>query len=163
MKALLGSLCILGGGALGIRMQARERRRRQVLLRDLAAALWRMEEEIRLKRTPLPRLLSGLSASFPGEAGAFLGQVSAAVRNGESPERVWKREAESLPLSERDRSVLLSLNFRGDETALCGAAALLARQLERSREELESEEAQEGRRTAALWASGAALLVILLI
>lgn len=163
MKGLLGSLLILGGGALGIRLQSRERRRRRETLRGLTAALIRMEEEIRLKRTPLAQLFACLSEGFSGEVGAFLGRVSAALRTGEMPERVWRREADGLPLLERDRSALRALTFQGDELALCGSLSLLVRQLMRSREEQEREGAQEARRAAALWASGAALLVILLI
>ena len=76
---------------------------------------------------------------------------------------VWRREAALLPLAEPDRTALQTLTFHGDETALCGAVALLLRQLLRSREEQKREEAQEVKRSVALWASGAALLVILLI
>ena len=76
---------------------------------------------------------------------------------------VWRREAELLPLAEPDRTALHTLTFHGDETALCGTVALLLRQLLRSREEQKREEAQEVKRSVALWASGAALLVILLI
>ena len=163
MRGLLGSLCILCGGALGMFLQRRERRRRQETLRNLITVLQRMEEEIRLMRTPLPRLLSRLSEETPGEAGAFLNRVADGIQKGEPPEMVWRREAELLPLAEPDRTALQTLTFHGDETALCGAVALLLHQLRRSREEEEREETQEAKRSAALWASGAALLVILLI
>ena len=163
MRGFLGSLLILSGGAMGMFLQTRERRRRRETLQNLISALRRMEEEIRLMRTPLPRLLLGLSAETPGEAGAFLSRTADGIRRGEAPGTVWRREAETLPLKEQDRAALRALNFQGDETALCGAVALLVRQLLRSREEGEREETQEAKRSAALWASGAALLVILLI
>ena len=163
MRGFLGSLLILSGGAMGMFLQTRERRRRRETLGNLITALGRMEEEIRLMRTPLPRLLLRLSDEIPGDAGAFLGRVAESIRSGEPPETVWRREAEALPLKEQDRAALRTLNFQGDETALCGAVALLVRQLLRSREEGEREETQEAKRSAALWASGAALLVILLI
>lgn len=163
MRGLLGSLCILCGGALGMFLQRRERRRRQETLRNLIAVLQRMEEEIRLMRTPLPRLLSRLSEETPGEVGAFLSWVADGIRKGEPPEMVWRREAALLPLAGPDRTALQTLTFHGDETALCGTVALLLRQLQRSHEEQKREEAQEVKRSVALWASGAALLVILLI
>ena len=163
MRGLLGTLLILGAGFLGIRLQSRERRRPRETLRDLTAALRRAEEEIRLSRTPLPRLFAALSRAFPGEAGVFLQRVSESMRMGEPPERVWRQEVQNLPLGEQDRAALLELEFQGDEAALCGSLDLLVRRLTRSREEREREEAQEARRAAALWVSGAALLAILLV
>lgn len=163
MRGLLGSLCILSGGGVGIWLQARERRRRRELLRDLMAALQRMEETIRLARTPLPQLLEQIAQGLGEDAGSFFWQVAKCVHSGETPDTAWRREAACLPLPERERGVLGELDFQGDEAALCGRIRLVVQQLAGYREEREQEEAQEAKRTAALWASGAALLVILLI
>ena len=57
MVKLVGAVCILGAGTWAWRRSAAERRRELDTLADLTALLDRMGEEIRLRRTSLPRLL----------------------------------------------------------------------------------------------------------
>ena len=56
MVKLVGAVCILGAGTWAWRRSAAERRRELDTLADLTALLDRMGEEIRLRRTSLPRL-----------------------------------------------------------------------------------------------------------
>ena len=64
MVKLVGAVCILGAGTWAWRRSAAERRRELDTLADLTALLDRMGEEIRLRRTSLPRLLGALSGTF---------------------------------------------------------------------------------------------------
>ena len=76
MMKLLGSLCVFAAGAMAWYVQRQERRNRRNRLGELIAALDRMETEIRLARTPMPRLLERLAAERHGETAAFLAAVS---------------------------------------------------------------------------------------
>ena len=67
MLKLLGAVCILGAGGWAWRRGTAERRRELDTLADVIALLDRMGEEIRLRRTSLPRLLASLSRSCPLE------------------------------------------------------------------------------------------------
>lgn len=58
---MLGSLCVVSGGALAWYVQRAERRRERDTLSDLLGAFRRMGEEVRMARTPLPALLSSLA------------------------------------------------------------------------------------------------------
>lgn len=70
MVKLVGAVCILGAGTWAWRRSAAERRRELDTLADLTALLDRMGEEIRLRRTSLPRLLGvpgpGPDGTCPG-------------------------------------------------------------------------------------------------
>jgi len=166
MLKLLGSLCVASGGLLAWRLQAADRRRRRDVLSDFQTAFRRMGEEVRMARTPLPALLGALSEECGSEeAAAFFSAVSRAAGEGESLPEVWRREAESLPLSGRDKSAVAALGceLQGDEETVCKAAAHAACMLAKSAEEAERKRPEEEKRAAALWFSAAALLVILLI
>lgn len=161
MLKLLGSLCILGGGVLARYFQAAERRREMDTLSDLLWALRRMAEEIRMARTPMPLLLERLSQGCGETAGAFFQEVSAAARRGESLGDAWRQAAGTLP----DAPVLAELgdDLCGDEESICKAISLVIYTLAKDSEERTRRRPEEARQSAALWLSGAALLVILLI
>ena len=165
MVKLLGSLCILSGGAIARWVQISERRRRQDALADLLTALRRMGEEIRMARTALPDLLEGLSGDCGADAAAFFQTVAAAARRGEDLAQVWAAAAAALPLSPGDRTSLqpLGKDLRGDEEKVCKAISLVIYSLAKSAEEQERRRPAEERRATALCFSAAALLVILLI
>ena len=76
MTGLLGSFCIFCGCCVGLGLQMRERRRRRNTLEQLEHALWRMAQEIRMTRTPMPSLLKQLGKSCRGEAGRFFERVA---------------------------------------------------------------------------------------
>ena len=164
MLKLLGSICVLGGGALCWLIALAERRRTRTALGDLLSALRRMREEIRMARTPLPLLLETLGSDCRGLETAALFQRSAeAALQGEGLETVWRDGVGLLPLPPREREALEGLTLRGDEESVCKGISLTITDLARGIEELERQRPERDRRTAALCFSGAALLVILLI
>lgn len=165
MLKLLGSVCVLGGAVLALMGQLRERRRRQTALTDLIGAFRRMAEEVRLMRTPLPQLLEQSAKSLGEDAAAFFLTVSAALRRGENAAESWQRAAEALPLSDRDRSAVVSAGkfLKGDEESMCKGLSLVIYELAKSVEEAEKLRPDETKRTAALYLCGAAFLVILLL
>lgn len=165
MVKLLGSLCVLAGGAMVRWVQAAERRHRRDTLSDLLTALRRMAEEIRMARTPLPDLLERLARDCGPDCAAFFHAVSDAARQGGEVSAVWASAAEGLPLSDGDRAALRDLgdNLRGDEEKVCKAVSLVIYSLTKSAEEQDRNRPQEDRRATALCFSAAALLVILLI
>lgn len=165
MLKLLGSLCILGGGILARYVQAAERRRELDTLSDLLRALRRMAEEIRMARTPLPLLLERLARGCGRETGAFFREASAAARRGESLGAAWRQGAEKLPLSAASSAALKELgdSLSGDEETVRKGISLAVRALAEDAEERTRRRPEEARQSAALWLSGAALLVILLI
>lgn len=165
MVKLLGSLCILAGGALARLAQAAERRRRRDTLSDLMTALRRMTEEIRIARTALPDLLEGLADGCGPEAAAFFRAAAGGARREDGLSGAWSTAAEALPLSGGERAALQTLgqDLRGDEEKVCKAISLAIYELAKSAEEQDRSRPQEERRATALCFSAAALLVILLI
>ena len=73
--------------------------------------------------------------------------------------------AEDLPLGAADRSALAALGelLQGDEESICKGISLTSHRLAKSLEEARDSRAEREKRAGALWLSGAALLVILLI
>lgn len=165
MLKLLGSACVLGGGVLAVVRKLAERRRQRQTLADLTTALRHMAEEIRLMRTPLPRLLEGSAQGLSEDAAAFFLAVSDGLRQGESAAESWCRAAAVLPLAERDRAAISAVGkcLQGDEESACKGISLAIYELAKSAEEWEKLRPEEAKRTAALYLSAAALLVILLI
>ena len=165
MLRMLGSLCVVSGGALAWYVQRAERRRERDTLSDLLGAFRRMGEEGRMARTPLPALLSSLAVDCGEPAAAFFQAASKAAAGGERLPQVWREQAEYLPLSKRDKSVVSSLakGLQGDEENACKVISHVAYELAKSAEEAEHKRPEEEKRAAALWFSASALLVILLI
>lgn len=165
MLKLLGSVCIFSGGILARWLQVSERRRRWDTLSDLLTALRQMAEEIRMARTPLPDLLEKLAEGKGPAVMVFFQETAKALRRGEKLETVWQRLSADLPLSEQDRRTAEALGreLHGDEENACKAIALAVYQLAASAEVQARERKTEDRKSAALWYSAAALLVILLI
>ena len=76
-----------------------------------------------------------------------------------------RAEAEALPLSREDREALAEAagGLSGDEEQVCRALTAAAVRLRRSLEAERAASPEREKRSAALWLSGGALLVILLI
>ena len=166
MLKLFGSACILGGGILARYFQVAERRREMDTLSDLLWALRRMAEEIRMARTPLPLLLDRLSKGCGREAGAFFQEVSTAALRGEDLGVAWRQAAAAaLPLSAVSSAALAGMgnDLHGDEENICKAISLVIYSMAQDMEERTRRQPEESKQAAALWFSGAALLVILLI
>lgn len=165
MLKIVGSACVLGSGVLAWYVQAMERRREMDTLSELLWALRRMVEEIRMARTPLPRLLDRLSQGCGGAVTAFFQAVSAAARRGEDVGGAWRQAADALPLSGVSAAALAGLgnDLHGDEENICKAVSLVIYSMAQDMEERTRSQPEVAKRTTALCLSGAALLVILLI
>ena len=163
MVRALGCALVAGASLWGWQRQRAERRRRLDTLWALSAGLERMAEAIRLERTPLPRLLERLGRE---EAAAdFFRRLSRALKQGQRAETAWRAEAEALPLSREDREALAEAagGLAGDEEQVCRALTAAAVRLRRSLEAERAASPEREKRSTALWLSGGALLVILLI
>ena len=165
MMKFMGSVCIFSGGLMTVLLQLRERRRTRSALTELLFALRRMGEEVRLCRTPLPRLLQTLSASCNGDAAAFFMAVGDGLRCGEDAETLWRQHTARLPLPVAAQQALAAVGnaLRGDEENMCKVISLAILELEKYAAEWDKQRPETEKRAAALWLSGAALLVILLI
>ena len=141
MVKLLGAACVLGAAVWAWRRGAKERRRELDTLADLIVLLDRMEGEIRLRRTSLPRLLASLGLDRGPEVRRFCAAVAASLER-------------AAPLGEL---------LQGDEESICKGISLTSHRLAKSLEEARDSRAEREKRAGALWLSGAALLVILLI
>lgn len=160
MKAA-GALCILAGALWGQLFYQRERRRRETLLSDLRLGLFRAAEEIRTARTPFPLLMANLDR---GPAAGFFRGVSGRLRQGERLDQAWTAALRAFPMEEADKQILESLgpDLRGDETRIRAVLLEASGKLAERAQALARSRGDDTRRTAALFFSGAALLVILL-
>lgn len=165
MRKLIGSICVLGGGAWVYFTQRAQRLRQRDTLLDLIAVLELMGEEIRRVRTPLPLLLEALSKGHSPSVSAFLARTAKGLHKGEPLDALWRREVKTLPLPPEEIRVLcvLGVPLGGDEEQACKALALAAAQLSRHCEERAAVWRDQDRQAAAVCFSAAALLVILLI
>ena len=167
MVKALGGLLVAGASLWGWYRQSAERRRRMDTLWALSTGLERMAEAIRLERTPLPRLLERLGREDRTGAAAavFFRGLAQALGGGERAETAWLAAAEALPLCREDREALAEAAgaLAGDEEQVCRALTAASARLRRSFEEARRVRPEREKRAAALWLSGGALLVILLI
>ena len=163
MIKILGSLFVLGGGALLWWFHMQARRGRRAVLSDLMLVLRNMQEEIRMTRMPLPDLFEKMAGQYGMETTELLRDLAAAAAGGNSVDAVWKEGVRRLPISGREQEVLSELSFSGDEEKVCKEMSNALYRLANCAEELDHSRAEEEKRVAALCFSGAALLVILLI
>ena len=155
----------LGAGTWAWRRSAAERRRELDTLADLTALLDRMGEESRLRRTSLPRLLGSLGRDRTGPVRDFCTSVAASLARGAPLGQSWRSAAEALPLGPESRTALTALgdSLQGDEESVCKALTLAGKILEKNLAAARDHRQETEKRSAALWLSSAALLVILLI
>ena len=160
MVKLVGAVCILGAGTWAWRRSAAERRRELDTLADLTALLDRMGEEIRLRR-----LLGSLGRDRTGPVRDFCTSVAASLARGAPLGQSWRSAAEALPLGPESRTALTALgdSLQGDEESVCKALTLAGKILEKNLAAARDHRQETEKRSAALWLSSAALLVILLI
>jgi len=159
---LLGSALILSGGCGAVWRRLQERRLRRDTLGEMLIALRQMAEEIRLTRTPMPRLLRQQGETCVTPAGSALLYAAKTACAGEELSEAWRRAVEALPLNREEQSALLQVTFRGDEEKVCGELRLASERLALLLKKIEDSWSGEMRRTVALWLSGAAMIVILL-
>ena len=164
MLKLLGSGCVMSSGIWLLWKISAEERRRMAVLRDLTAAIETMADEIRMNRTPMPRLLLKAGAGRGGDVVEFF----AAVRGtGEALglSAAWRQAAADLPLPEQAKQAFSELGncLTGDEEQVCRCVLSVSQQLNRELKRHRETAAETTRRNTALCLSGAALMVILLI
>lgn len=165
MNKILGALFVLAAGLWARWAELSEHRRRRDMLASLADALDRMGEEIRMARTPMPALLETMGERCKGDTGAFFRCAAAGLDAGERLGDAWEQAALCMMLPREELTALTALGWHlaGDEEAACRALAGVGRQLERLLEEWDRQRPEAEKRATALWLSGSALLVILLI
>lgn len=106
MVKLVGAVCILGAGTWAWRRSAAERRRELDTLADLDRPAGPHGEEIRLRRTSLPRLLGSLGRDRTGPVRDFCTSVAASLARGAPWGRAGGSAAEALPLGPESRTAL---------------------------------------------------------
>ena len=156
LGGLLGAGAALGGW-LG---QRAERRRRMDTLWALSSGLSRMAEAVRVARTPVPGFLErGGGESF------FFRRLGPALAAGEGAEAAWRRLGQDVrvPREERVGVAEAASGVSGVEAQVCRALSAAAEGLRRSLEAERAASMEREKRSAALWLSAGALLVILLI
>lgn len=165
MLKLAGAGLLLLAGVLGA-WDAVSRQRKQLrLLRRLITVLSEMEEEIRLTRTPLPRLLKKLAENDRTECGRFLTHTADSLCSGQPPEHAFREGAEMLPLPQELCGSIAEIgeSFRGDEEQICKAISLFRHRFEQTEQDWHRQQTNREKRSAALFLSASAMLVILLI
>lgn len=165
MIRLVGSVCILSGGVLAVRQSARKRRQKGELLAELIRALRRMEESVDILQTPIPRLLEEQAKRCGKEARPLFEETLVQLREGVPLSEAWSYGCGQLQLEQEENRALQSA-FDGwniNNRSVCNGISLACDFLERAQEEQEQRQPEQAKRTAALYLSGAALLVILLI
>ena len=91
--------------------------------------------------------------------------MAASLARGAPLGRSWRSAAEALPLGPESRTALTALgdSLQGDEESVCKALTLAGKILEKNLAAARDHRQETEKRSAALWLSSAALLVILLI
>lgn len=165
MLKLLGSLCILAAGGIVRTYRVQGLRRELSVLCGMLSALEEMSDEIRLNRTPLPRLLRRVGCERGADVTRFFQAAAEAASGGESLSDAWRAAALILPLDKREQAALAELGkkFCGDEEEICTAISLVCSQIRKAIEEKRRQQPDAEKRSTALCFSGAALLIILLI
>ena len=163
MLKLLGAACIFAAAGWAWRRGTAERKRELDTLADLTALLGRMDSEIRLRRTSLPRLLGDLGRG--PEVRRFCISVAAALARDAPLGESWRAAAADLPLGTGERAAVAALGdlLQGDEENICKGIQLTGNLLEKRLAAARDRRQETEKRSGALWLSGAALLVILLI
>ena len=155
---LLGSaLLIAAGTCLGWGRLA-EMQRRLSCLRELCAGLGRMEAELETLQSPLRELLPRLTdVRFFRLVGAGFG--------GEPLQTLWRRAADTLPISQEERDALAAPGAvlgSCDARRACAELALARASLSARADALEREIASRGRRFAGLGAALGAMVAAIL-
>lgn len=165
MLKLAGGSCVLLGGFLLRWMVLQTRRRSRETLDELLLLLRQMGEEVRISRTPLPRLFETYEKTEQPEVRSFFSTIIQKLYDGLSLSDAWRTAVPSLPISNNCHMILdeLGQSLHGDEEAVTKALALAVYRLSQERDAAEQCRTQEEQRITALTLSASALLVILLM
>lgn len=165
MLKLTGTICVLLGGFLLRWMELQTRKQTRATLDGLLLVLRQIGEEIRISRTPLPRLFEHCSQVNHPELCSFFGAIVRKLQGGQSLSDAWGTSVQDLPLSKDCHMILdeLGQSLHGDEEAVTKALALAVYRLSQERDTAEQHRKQDEQRITALTLSASALLIILLI
>lgn len=165
MIKLVGAACVFLGCGTIWGGQRTAKCRELAILRDLVRMLEQMEDEIQMLRTPMPRLLEKLAQGRTAPVALCLGGIRAALEQEEPLNRSWQSGVRALPIPRETQSALEELGERldGSEEQLCNGISLVRKELGRVLTEQRCSQRETERRSAALYFSAAALLVIILI
>lgn len=159
----LGCLLLLGCAGMVHMGRSLAVRREITLLNGLFAALSRMEEEIRLCRMPLPRLLRRLGGESPPPLSGFFLDISRELSGGGDFGVAWGRGVPTLALPEEAREALGQLRLTGDEESVLAELGRAKATLERVLTARRAKRAEGEKLSAALCFSSAAFLILILI
>ena len=157
LRLLGGALLVAAGALLGWERFS-ELRRRLACLRTLSAGLGRMEAELATLQSPLRELLD-----HQRELPFF--RLVAAGFGGEPFQSLWRRAAETLPLSREERDDLIAPGTvlgHCDAQRACAELALARANLRTRADALEREIASRGRHLAPLGAALGAIVAAML-
>ncbi|MCI2056893.1 MAG: stage III sporulation protein AB [Oscillibacter sp.] len=165
MLKILGGACILAAAGAVRTMQVRSLRREISILYGLAAGLEEMENEIRVNRTPLPRLLKKAGFDRGRDVDAFFKTGANALKNGDTFLPAWDCAVDELPVARKEKSILheTGRSLCGDEQQACQGLTLAYQSLRHTLQEKQRAGRDFEKRVTALCFSGAALLIILLM
>lgn len=165
MLKLTGGICVLLGGFLLRWIELQTRRRSRETLDGMLLLLRQIGEEVRISRTPLPRLFKSCGETEQPELHSFFGTVVQKLRDGQALSDAWRTSVPDLLLSKKCHVILDELGqcLHGDEEAVTKALALAIYRLSQEQDTAEQHRAQEEQRITALTLSASALLVILLM
>ena len=123
-----------------------------------------MSDRIRLTRMPLPRLLRELSRGRSNPVGPWLAEVAEALERGELLRSAWDAACRRLPVEDGVKRTVGDLGYKlsGDETEICKGIDLITNWLRENLKERRREK-RNGQGRPAVYFSGAALLIILLL
>lgn len=165
MIKLLGAACILSGSAAVWVRQVSASRKELAVLREMLLVLDQMEGEVRLLRTPLPRLLRKLAAGRISCVSVCLIRAAAALEGGDALRDRENGILSELPVGADGQKALAELaeKLDGGEEQVCNGILLVRKELADILEKKRLRQKETEKRGAAMCFSAAALLIIILI
>lgn len=159
----VGTLSVLLGGLALRAALVRAGRDELRLLRELAASLTLLAQQIAATLTPLPRLLR--QGDWPREAEKFFLCVLDGLSDGASIEQSWLAAAQGMPLDAPSRALLSTpaAVLRGEEEALLRALRATAEALACAAREKAARQSERERLITALCTSGTLMLLLLIL
>lgn len=166
----IGAVLILAACVLAALRMVREETARLQTLRELSAALARLQAEMSLHLTDLPRLAQSLAGESTDRAGRFFAELYAKLDmlGEKSFSQLWEESvSETLPeLGTENRAVFLRLGQTLGRYELGEQLAAIEEcrtALDRSASRLAQSMPERRRLAFGLWSAAGALLCILLI
>ena len=157
---LAGAALLMCSGGLWCTVQIRRWREEIQLLRELGAALERMEGMIRWQNLSLPKILERESQRFP--CGIYFREIAAAVEQ-EKPLQLCWTEFWSGAEWQAVKEIMSAVELGGDSQQIMGALHLSAQMLYRKSEELQQTQQRKERLCITASTALTAMIAIILI